>query len=259
MLQIIISILLALGLTIAQSDTNNEVQQESGGPQVVNSDFNSWFQDGRVWYPDLNLTPEYYFWDSGNKGADSFGTHNLTVPETEFVVSGKAAKLMSKSIFGIFAAGSIYTGKFLKRQGMGANISMGVPFQGKPTGFKGYYCYKPGTIDKTDDAHTYLSGVTDTCNIYAILTEWDEPFIANTHQGKFVDLNTNLGILAIAQVSSGETNNGYVEFNIPFSYRSLSVNPTYILIVAAASKYGNYFTGSTESVLYVDQFSLTYD
>ena len=248
-----------ISLVGGPATASSQEQQQANGPQVVNSDFNSWFQDGNVWYPDLNLTPEYYFWDSGNKGADSFGTHNLTVPETEFVVSGKAAKLMSKDIFGIFAAGSIYTGKFLKRKGMGAEISMGIPFAAKPTGFKGYYCYKPGTIDKTDDAHSYLSGVTDTCSIYAILTTWDAPFIADTHEGKFVDISTNPGIIAVAQLASGITSQEYIEFNLPFTYRSTTTTPTYILIVAAASKYGDYFTGSTTSVLYVDQFSLTYE
>lgn len=238
-------------------NTDLHTSHQSDGVQVVNSDFNNWFQDGNVWYPDQNLTPEYYKWDSGNKGADSFGTHNLTVPETEFVVSGKAAKLMSKSIFGVFAAGSIYTGQFLKRKGMGAELSMGIPFSSKPKSFKGYYCYKPGTIDKSDDAHSYLNGVTDTCSIYCILTDWDEPFIADTHEGKFVDIDTDPGIIAVARIYSGETNQNYEEFDIPFQYRNLRT-PTHILIVGAASKYGNYFTGSTDSVLYLDQFSLSY-
>ena len=33
----------------------------------------------------------------------------------------------------------------------------------------------------------------------------------------------------------------------------------YIVIAAAASKYGDYFTGSTSSVMYVEEFSLVYD
>ncbi len=234
-------------------------EQTAQNEQVANSDFDNWFQNGDVWYPDYNLTPEYYFWDSGNKGADSFGDHNLTTPETSFVVSGKAARLESRSIFDIFAAGSIYTGKFLERKGMGADISMGIPFSAKPTAFKGYYCYKPGTINKTDDSHSYLNGVTDTCNIYAILTDWDAPFIANTHEGKFVNLDSDPGIIAIAQISSGTSSNEYIEFNIPFEYKNRTRTPKYILIVGAASKYGNYFTGSTSSILFLDQFSLDYD
>jgi hypothetical protein len=32
-----------------------------------------------------------------------------------------------------------------------------------------------------------------------------------------------------------------------------------VVISAAASKYGDYFTGSTSSVMYVDEFSFVYD
>lgn len=252
-----ILLLTYFGFCTGMENAEYNSPRQTNEAQVVNSDFNDWYQDGNVWYPDLNLTPQYYFWDSGNKGADSFGTHNLTQPETQFVVSGKAAKLRSKSIFGVFAAGSIYTGKFLQRKGMGVEISMGIPFSSKPTGFKGYYCYKPGTINKTDDAHSYLNGITDSCSIYAILTDWDEPFIANTHEGKFVDTNSTPGIIAVAEITSGETNKNYIEFNIPFNYLNNNT-PKYILIVGSASKYAHYFTGSTNSILYLDQFELTY-
>ena len=140
---------------------------------------------------------------------------------------------------------------------MGAELSMGIPFSDKPRAFKGYFCYQPGTIDKTDNEHNYLTGVTDTCSVYAILTDWDEPFVADTHEGKFVDIDTDPGIIAVAQLTSGETNRKYVEFNLQFKYRN-NRTPKYILIVGAASKYGNYFTGSTDSVLYLDQFELVY-
>ena len=136
---------------------------------------------------------------------------------------------------------------------------MGIPLSAKPTTCKGYYCYKPGIINKTDDTHAYLNGVPDTCNIYAILTDWDAPFIANTHAGQFVDIHTNPGIIAIAQLSSGTPSSSYSEFNIPFEYLSTTRTPKYILIVGAASKFGNYFTGSTNSILYLDQFSLGYN
>ena len=173
------------------------------------------------------------------------------------MVSGKAAKLTSSSIFGIFAAASIYTGQFLDREGMGANISFGIPFTAKPETFNGYYYYQPGTIDHSDDAHSYLKGQTDQCTIYAILTDWEQPFIANTHEGKFIDIATDPGIIAVAELSSSNTNTGYVPFNLKFNYRNTNT-PKYIVIVASASKWGNFFTGSTDSVLYVDQFSLGY-
>ena len=50
----------------------------------------------------------------------------------------------------------------------------------------------------------------------------------------------------------------YERFTINLKYRDLTKKPTYILIVASASKYGDYFTGSTSSVLLIDEFELIY-
>ena len=51
----------------------------------------------------------------------------------------------------------------------------------------------------------------------------------------------------------------YEQFEIEIEYRSTAIIPTYIMVTCASSKYGDYFTGSTSSVLYVDQLSLDYD
>ncbi len=51
----------------------------------------------------------------------------------------------------------------------------------------------------------------------------------------------------------------YEEFEIEVKYKSTSQVPSYIMITCASSKYGDYFTGSTSSVLYIDQLSLSYD
>ena len=42
-------------------------------------------------------------------------------------------------------------------------------------------------------------------------------------------------------------------------YRDRTRTPKYIVIVAAASKYGDYFTGGVGSTLYLDEFSFVYD
>ena len=48
------------------------------------------------------------------------------------------------------------------------------------------------------------------------------------------------------------------EFTIDLKYRDLSRTPKFIIIVASASKYGDFFTGSKSSVMYVDDFELIY-
>ena len=181
------------------------------------------------------------------------------MPEESVVISGKSAKMASTAVLGIFAAGNIYTGKYVSTTGIGARLDFGIPFASRPTGIKGYYYYTPGVVDKADDAHSYLLGQNDTCHIYAVLADWGAPFPLNTTTGELLDLDNNQGIIAIASLKDGKGTDGFVEFDIKFEYRSLERRPTHILIVASASMFGDYFTGSTSSVLYADEFELTYE
>ena len=90
------------------------------------------------------------------------------------------------------------------------------------------------------------------------ITDWSSPFRISTASGKFVDTESDPGIIAYGSMDFNATN-GYVEFTVPLTYRSTTRQPRYIVIAAAASKYGDYFTGSTSSVMYVDEFSFVYD
>lgn len=226
---------------------------------VENMDFENWIKEGKSWFPNLDLSDAHYFWDTGNKGANTLSEKNPTTPEESVTVSGKSAKMASTAVLGIFAAGNIYTGKYVSTTGVGARLDFGVPFTSRPTGLKGYYYYTPGVVDKADDSHSYLLGQNDTCHIYAVLADWGAPFPLNTTTGELLDLDNNSGIIAIASLKDGTGTDGFVEFNIEFDYRSLERKPTHILIVASASMFGDYFTGSTSSVLYADEFELTYE
>lgn len=228
--------------------------------QIENSNFDNWIKEGKSWFPALDLTPANFWWDSGNKGANTLGEKNPTVPEEVMVVKGKAAKLTSTSVVGVFAAGNIYTGKYVKTDGVGAQLDFGIPFGSRPTSLKGYYNYSPGAIDKVKEKFSHLKGQNDICNIYVALADWDAPFVINTTKEMFLDVNGDKHIIAYGLLEDGEGTNGqYREFEVKFEYRDLWRKPKYILIVAAASKYGDYFTGSTSSVLYVDEFTLSYE
>ena len=52
--------------------------------------------------------------------------------------------------------------------------------------------------------------------------------------------------------------NGWEEFAIDLVYRDLNRKPKYIIVVASASKYGDYFTGGSNSTLLIDDFELIY-
>ncbi len=228
--------------------------------QIPNSDFENWYKDGKSWFPNLDLTSANYVWDSGNIGANTMSEKNPTTAEESVVVKGKAAKLASTAIVGVFAAGNIYTGKYVKTVGIGAQLDFGIPFTSRPTSLKGYYNYSPSPIDKTRSQYEHLKGKNDCCNIYIILADWDRPFEINTTTGKFLDIQNDNHIIAHGELlDDAGTGGQYKEFEIKFNYRDLNRTPKYILVVAAASRYGDYFTGGTSSVLYVDEFTLSYE
>lgn len=228
---------------------------------IPNLSFDDWFKDGKSWYPNFDLTEQNHFWDTGNKGSNAVGEANPTLPEENDVIKGKAARMESKTVAGIFAAGSVYTGAFGKVEGLsGASLDFGRPYTGRPSALKGYFKYKSGKIDKVKAPYEALKGESDTCRIYVALFTWDKPFKANTNTGTFVDLSwNNESMVAFGEMQCAKSMKDYKAFNIPLTYRDYVTKPTYILIVIAASKYGDYFTGSTSSVLLVDECELVFE
>lgn len=235
-------------------------------PTVVNLNFDNWCKDNKSWMP--NAEGASTIWDSGNKGTntDPFGTHNPTSKEETFCAisgSGKSAvKMQADVVFGNFAAGNIYTGNFVKAvlNPTGAQLNFGIPYKGKPTKLKGFYHYTPGVVNNGNKND--MSGKTDIAQIYLALFKWDKAFAVNTASSTFVDLNpeTNPKLIALGMFETSDVSpkNEYQKLDIDIKYYS-NDEPTYILIVASASKYGDYFTGSTESILYIDEFELGFD
>lgn len=226
---------------------------------IHNMSFDDWYQSGRAWYP--NLDSSYQVWDSANGGTASLGTVPTTPEESDIAVTGtgkKAAKLTSSTAFGQFAAGNIYTGKFGKAtlNPIGATLQWGVPFDSRPLALQGYFKYVPETVNK--GSHNGMSGKTDICQIQIMLADWDAPFDVDTGNQKFVDVNGS-DIIAYGSLETDETMASYRKFTIKLDYRDVTRIPKYIVIVAAASRYGDYFTGGVGSTLYLDEFEFVYD
>ncbi len=231
---------------------------------VPNMGFDQWYKSGAIWYP--NADANNFYWDTANKGSDAVGVYPTSPEYSHLAVygSGKAAaKLESKEVALVgLAAGNIYTGRFIKAitslANPGAELNWGIPFTSRPLALKGYVDYTPGSINKTKAPYGSMSGKADIAQIQIFITSWTQPFLISTQQKRFVDVNNDPAIIAYGTLDFNATS-GYKEFTIPLVYRNTNSRPTYIVIVAAASKYGDYFTGSTSSVLYVDEFSLVYD
>lgn len=240
--------------------------------KIPNLKFDDWYSTGKkaTYYPCKESDYGSKFWDSGNEGSNTLSSINPTSMESTDVVAGNAAKLSSKivdaGIMKVFAAGSIYTGDFIKAvvslSNPGAQLSFGQPFTERPTQLTGYYKYNPGNVDNTSaKIPNVKSGDRDHCSIYIALTDWSTPFIANTQTSTFIDF-TDTSIIAYGELSSDmtapESMSDYEKFAIDLKYRSLTRKPTHILIVCSSSQYGDYFVGSSNSVLLIDEFDFIY-
>ncbi len=130
----------------------------------------------------------------------------------------------------------------------------------RPTKLRGYYQYTTGPIDYTNKEMTDLKGQPDTCSIYIAMTDWTAPYEIRTNPSnrQLFDKNASY-VIGYGELERATSMDAYEEFEIELKYRSTSIMPSFIMITCASSKYGDYFTGSTSSVLYVDQLSLDYD
>ena len=248
------------------------VETESIGT-VYNMSFDDWWMKKNV--PMPNSGKDVTVWDTANPGSKLANVFPTTAEETHVAVTGegkKAARLESKEVvsLGILAAGNIYTGKFVSIAGAGAKLDWGVPFTSRPLAMKGYFDYRPEIINKYFDGKPEMKGAVDICQIQVFLTDWEGQFRINTDERVFVDVDNDPNIIAYGKIESNVNTstkdkdkdnlvNGYEPFTIKLDYRDLTRKPTMIVIVAAASKYGDYFTGGLGSTLYVDEFSFVYD
>ena len=93
-----------------------------------------------------------------------------------------------------------------------------------------------------------------------------------TDPSTFVDYKTDKSTIGYGQLiihHDGYILNGaplansvtdqWVEYTIPIDYRDLDNLPTHIIISCAASQYGDYFSGYSNSKLWLDKVELIYE
>lgn len=236
---------------------------------LPNSSFEQWSTaSDKALVPSADGTVS--FWDSGNHGSITM-SKNVTTQATELFHSGtSSAKLQSQFVgvggfIGKFAAGNLFTGTFdgteQTTQGI---LTFGRPYNGsRPVKLRGYVYYKPGTVDysENNDQHPdVVKGSTDRGIIYAALTT--RTFKIRTLTKELFDPNSP-DVLAYGQILfTGEygSSSAMREFEITLEYKDAAKlkRANHIVICASASQYGDYFTGSTSSVMYVDDLELVY-
>ena len=238
---------------------------------LPNSSFENWSGD----VPKLIYGEgESMFWDSGNHGSQKV-SKNVTAPDSNVKHSGSySAKLSSiyANMLGIgqFAAGNIFIGQYLETQMDGLTghgvLGLGRPFASRPLALKGYIRYVSGIVDRGGDK--IPNDTQDKGIIYAALTDGDGEeyngtywsFVIKTKESKFFDKNgANVVAYGDKIWESSTEGEGMHEFIIPFEYKSMERIPNRIMLVAAASQFGDYFQGSTGSVMWLDDLELIYE
>lgn len=234
----------------------------------------------------------YMFWGSGNGEGDEgvSGSANMgiviTYIDKEDKVDGKqSVRAQTSQMAGILAAGNLFTGQFAGLVGTsGGKVNFGRPWETRPKALKIYCKYTTG---KMDIVKTLPSGINvtkddyDRAEIKVAIGSWDyrkyggtkdSPVHVNTTDpSTFVDFNTDASTIANGGViihhdgyiiNGGEkvstATDGWIEYTIPLQYHTLDQIPTHIIISCAASQYGDYFTGYSNSKLWLDAAELIY-
>lgn len=213
------------------------------------------------------------FWDSGNEGA---GTANktLTNKSTDMLNSGTySARMASTSALGMLAAGNVFAGDYVKTDGTNGVLSLGRPYNGShPDKVAVWMNYRPGKVNiikSGNESHLdFVKGDNDHGQIYVALVSGPIEIRTNPSNRKLFptadgDADRDK-VLAYGQVTWKDAfgPDGQLQrVEIPFTYfdRAKSVKPTHLIIVCCASKFGDFFSGSDSSVMYLDDFELVYE
>lgn len=176
---------------------------------------------------------------------------------------------------GKFAAGNLFAGEFLDTEDAYYGIlGWGRTCTTRPLALRAWVRYTPGTVDYTE-TDKISKGDKDKGIIYIAVGDWvsDDanygsqwPVVVRTKGPKLFnpkDTGTiGYGEMIFTDNVGLDENGGMKEVIIPLNYDNYGGRtriPTHIIIVASASQYGDYYSGSTGSVMWLDDLELIYE
>lgn len=213
------------------------------------------------------------WWDTGNTGSVT-GGKNITTQDSSIKNSGDySVRLASTSIMGTFAAGNLFSGKFLGTENTTKGIlGWGRPCTSRPTALKVWVRYTPGTVDHGGHIP---EGESDNGIIYVAVGDWQSsdsqygaewPVVVRTKGPSLFDPKDagtiGYGEHIFTENCGTDTETSMKEITIPLDYEGYggyNRKPKSIIIVAAASQYGDYYEGSSSSVMWLDDMELIYE
>lgn len=242
--------------------------------QMPNSDFEEWSTSGKTIYPYAAGSAP--FWGTGNPGATTLGEQwNLTTPiadvppQTDGTLSAKLQS-MYPSLAGIgkFAAGNMFVGSYAATEGTNGRVNFGREWSERPTALRGWVKYTCGVVDRASANAPIKVGDNDQGSIYIALGTWDYKQLGGTPESpvQIYTGNTDTfftpekpGTIAYGEIIFTQSVSNWQQFEIDIDYKRTDVVPTHIIVVCSASRYGDYFSGSTNSMMWIDDFELLYD
>lgn len=258
------------------------VKTEGVAP-LENGGFEDWATIKKIVCP--YLAEETAFWGTGNPGAAMVSA--TVTDKSADVRPGSAgsysamleSKFANMAGIGKFAAGNLFVGKYVATVGTNGIVGFGRKFTARPTALRFWVKYNCGAIDRIGTlpaGSTVQMGDNDTGSVFIALGDWtkeeygvdadgvvkgtdDIPLIVDTRdKSTFFDPKSD-AVIAYGEMLFGETIGEWREVTIPLEYVTTSKVPTHIVIVNSASRLGDYFTGSTQSVLWLDDMELLYE
>lgn len=273
----------------SDDDESETVELVSGEETPLpNAGFEEWSTVQKIVYPYAEGGDAW--WGTGNPGA-SMASITLTDKNDDIRPGSSgsfSARLDSKfaGFFGLgkLASGNLFTGKYVATRGTDGIVGFGRPFTMRPTALKGWIKYNRGLITDVGKHQppgmTLSAGDPDKGIVYIALGTWtpeEYGVCANEPDGSNMlgtdevpicvdtrDLNSVFNSKSPAVVGYGEmileeTVSEWQEFTIKINYNAVDVMPTHIVIVCTSSMYGDYYIGSRNSTMWIDDFELFYD
>lgn len=248
--------------------------------QMPNSDMEQWTQKGVCWYPSYSV--DGLFWGTGNPGGTIVAKeeNNLTFPKEKAdnednvpseSMGKTSAYMRSKFVAGFkFAAGNLFVGHYGKTQGTNATVYFGRPLTEdiKPVALRFKTKYSRGNINYIGNPSlASKEGSKDLTKVFICLADWDEPYcVDSANPATFFDPRTAKGVLGLGYFDSDNNPELLVEnteqwhtMTIPIEYKDFDTKAKQLVVTFSCSGYGDYFTGSDTSWMYVDDIELLYD
>lgn len=216
--------------------------------------------------------------ETGTQSGNNTMTKTLcTSTDVKFGKSAPAAKLTSTNML-VLAAGNLFTGEFAYKSFTGTvQFGQTYAFTARPSAMKVKYHAHVGTVDKvrtSGDICPYIKkGDPDMARIFVAIVDWNAPHevvsgmtttkgawdpekgIDNVSEGKIL----GYGSLWITQSTDGEDMQDAELDIVWYDHETRPAEGKYSLVISCAcNAYGDYFTGCSKNVMYVDDFEWVY-